>query len=61
LDEIEKIQINKFSPISFSIALDSKGKVYSWGHNNNGQLGLNDTNSREFPNLIQNLRKKQVS
>jgi len=32
-----------------SLALDSDGKVYAWGHNGNGQLGNNSTTSSSVP------------
>lgn len=34
------------------LALTSAGKVYSWGRNHNGQLGLGDTKKRDTPALI---------
>ena len=39
----------------YSLALDKNGKVYSWGYNNNGQLGLGDTAKRSLPVLVQSL------
>jgi alpha-tubulin suppressor-like RCC1 family protein len=34
------------------LALSSSGQVYSWGNNNNGELGHGDTESREIPTLV---------
>jgi alpha-tubulin suppressor-like RCC1 family protein len=35
--------------ISFSTAIDSIGRLWSWGRNNQGQLGLGDTLDRSSP------------
>ena len=38
---------------SFHLALDTNGKIYSWGYNNFGQLGNNDSSDGEsYPNYI---------
>jgi alpha-tubulin suppressor-like RCC1 family protein len=37
---------------SHSLALDIKGKLYSWGNNDFGQLGLSDKKKRIIPTLI---------
>jgi len=42
------------------LALTNHGMVYSWGHNDNGQLGLSDPQTRFEPNLIEELRKSTV-
>ena len=34
---------------SFSLALDTEGKVYAWGYNASGQLGNNSTTSSSIP------------
>uniref|UniRef100_A0A061R4H9 Regulator of chromosome condensation n=1 Tax=Tetraselmis sp. GSL018 TaxID=582737 RepID=A0A061R4H9_9CHLO len=36
----------------FSIAVTQDGRVYSWGANDHGQLGLGDTRDRSLPELI---------
>jgi len=38
-----------------SFALTQSGKVISWGLNNEGQLGLGDTESHESPGVIESL------
>jgi len=35
-----------------SLALTNNGKVYSWGHQNSGSLGLGDNSNRDVPTLI---------
>jgi alpha-tubulin suppressor-like RCC1 family protein len=35
-----------------SLALDTKGKLYAWGYNQYGQLGLGDEEERNIPTLI---------
>lgn len=35
-----------------SFALDTNGKLWAWGYNNQGQLGLGDTNSRDLPTAV---------
>ena len=35
-----------------TIAVDIDGKIYTWGKNSSGQLGLGDTNVRLLPTLI---------
>lgn len=39
------------------LALDSNGKVYAWGDNTYGQLGMNDTTPRNTPTEITELTK----
>ncbi|CAM3727585.1 RCC1 domain-containing protein [Polynucleobacter arcticus] len=39
----------------YSLALSASGKVYAWGWNGFGQLGLGDLKSRITPTLIPNL------
>ena len=39
----------------FSLALSKSGKVYAWGWNGFGQLGLNDLKARNTPTLIPQL------
>jgi alpha-tubulin suppressor-like RCC1 family protein len=36
----------------YSLALDTKGKLYTWGSNDRGQLGLGDKENRTIPTLI---------
>lgn len=38
---------------TYSLALDSDGKVYSWGLNWDGQLGINSTEIRHFPIAVE--------
>jgi hypothetical protein len=39
----------------YSLALSWDGRVYSWGHNNHGQLGHGDTQNRPAPVLVEGL------
>lgn len=43
------LKIGKYSTQSFAIALDSAGKVYSWGENTMGQLGHGDYINKSVP------------
>lgn len=43
------LKIGKYSTKSFAIALDSSGKVYSWGENAMGQLGHGDYLNKSVP------------
>jgi alpha-tubulin suppressor-like RCC1 family protein len=56
------IKIN--AGFSHSLALGENGKVYSWGYNNNGQLGDGTTNNRNVPVLVAdgdiNFRSKNI-
>ena len=40
---------------SFNVALTKEGRVWTWGQNSLGQLGLGDSNYRSEPTLIPNL------
>eukprot|EP00927_Polykrikos_kofoidii_P015807 TRINITY_DN17079_c0_g1_i4.p1 TRINITY_DN17079_c0_g1~~TRINITY_DN17079_c0_g1_i4.p1 ORF type:complete len:623 (-),score=107.25 TRINITY_DN17079_c0_g1_i4:14-1780(-) len=42
------------------LALTNGGKVYSWGGNNEGQLGLNDTQGRCEPVYVDGLREFSI-
>lgn len=44
------------SQTEHNIALKSDGSIWSWGYNNNGQLGLGDNVQRTFPTLLANLK-----
>ena len=59
IDEVEYFE----SPIvklatgrTHVLALDVKGRVYSWGKNDHGQLGHQDKADKEFPTKIETLR-----
>ena len=39
----------------YSLALSVSGRVYAWGWNGFGQLGLGDLQSRRLPTVIPNL------
>jgi len=43
------------------LALTNLGKVYVWGENNAGQLGLNDTQTRYEPVFVEELRLETVT
>lgn len=45
---------------SFALVMDSKGNIFSWGTNQNGELGLNDFDSRPTPTLIPSLKNKRL-
>lgn len=38
---------------SYAFALTASGKLYTWGHNNNGQCGSGNTNPIATPTLVQ--------
>ena len=46
---------------SIAIALDTNGKVYSWGNNEYGQLGHGDCRDRKLPTQILALKKKEIN
>lgn len=37
------------------------GKVYTFGHNMNGQLGLGDTRNHYQPEIVKSLLKKNIT
>ncbi|CAK0798381.1 unnamed protein product, partial [Prorocentrum cordatum] len=42
------------------LALSDRGKVFSWGDNGQGQLGLSDIQTRYEPNFVEELRNEAV-
>jgi alpha-tubulin suppressor-like RCC1 family protein len=36
------------------------GKVYTFGHNMNGQLGLGDTKNHSQPDIVRSILKKNI-
>jgi alpha-tubulin suppressor-like RCC1 family protein len=42
-------------------AITNQGKVYSWGFNNYGQLGVGDNNYRNIPTLVTGLQNKNIT
>lgn len=45
---------------SFAVVMDSKGLIYSWGSNQNGELGHGDFESKTTPTLIPGLKNKKI-
>jgi X-linked retinitis pigmentosa GTPase regulator len=39
----------------FGCAVNREGMVYSWGHNNNGELGQGDYDEKATPQLLLSL------
>lgn len=42
------------------MALDANGRVYAWGKNDCGQLGLGDSRDRKLPTQLQSLKQKEI-
>lgn len=54
-------QISKYhSQKCSAVALDANGRVYAWGKNDCGQLGLGDSRDRKLPTQLQSLKQKQI-
>ena len=45
---------------SFGILRDKEGLLWSWGQNDFGELGQNDTKARMYPNPISALKRKNI-
>lgn len=58
--EFKNIQIS-CDKEAFAAAVDTKGALYSWGFNKNGQLGHGDKVDRDLPIQVMQLRRKRVS
>eukprot|EP00261_Vitis_vinifera_P018697 XP_010648895.1 PREDICTED: uncharacterized protein LOC100253065 [Vitis vinifera] len=53
--------VKEISSGSYHVAaLTSKGSLYTWGMGANGQLGLGDTEDRNSPAVVEELRYRQV-
>jgi len=58
LDALEEVQIEAVSSgpaAAHQFAITSEGKVYAWGRNENGQLGLDDLKDRKCPTIVTEL------
>ena len=44
-----------------SVALDVEGRVYVWGRNEKGQLGLGDQLNRNVPTLLEALKDEKIA
>ncbi|KAL4466885.1 hypothetical protein ABPG74_010482 [Tetrahymena malaccensis] len=55
--EITEISIGNH----FGVAVTNEGKVYSWGINQQGQLGQGDSDIRIIPSLVEPLNEKKVN
>ena len=65
--DIGEIEFGMSTPIvkiatgrSHVLALDARGRVYSWGQNDKGQLGHNDTAVQDTPEKVKKLEKKDI-
>merc|ERR1712086_937568 len=43
-----------------TLCITADGSIFSWGSNDNGQLGVGDTESRHVPTLVTWLQGKRV-
>jgi len=55
LKDVPIVSVGVGSNSAFCMAVAEDGKVYSWGRNETGQLGLGDTKDRQCPTLIESL------
>jgi len=58
LEALEDVQIESVSSGPSAVhqfAVSTEGKVYAWGRNEKGQLGLNDLKDRKCPTLVEDL------
>lgn len=58
IDALEEVQIESVSSGPSAVhqfAITDEGKVYAWGRNEKGQLGLNDLKDRKCPTLVEDL------
>jgi alpha-tubulin suppressor-like RCC1 family protein len=55
LKDVPVVSVNVGSNSAFCMAITEDGKVYSWGRNENGQLGQGDTKDRFCPTLIEDI------
>jgi len=60
LKDITIVGVNKGCSSASCFAFDDEGKVYAWGRNEGGQLGLNDTKDRYVPTLVTAISGYQV-
>lgn len=58
LADVEIIAIENGNGFSFAVSDD--GKLYAWGSNTNGQLGLGDQDERLVPTLVAALAEEKV-
>jgi alpha-tubulin suppressor-like RCC1 family protein len=55
------VVLSKFSNQGSAIALDSQGRVFTWGSNEFGQLGQGDSRCRKLPTMLLGLKRKQIT
>jgi len=63
LEALEDVQIESVSSGASAVhqfAVSNEGKVYAWGRNEKGQLGLNDLKDRKCPTLVEDLTGYRV-
>merc|ERR1711884_70572 len=63
LAALEDVQIEYVSSGPAAVhtfAVDTEGKVYAWGRNEKGQLGLNDLKDRKCPTVVEELTGYRV-
>jgi len=64
LAALENVQVEAVSSGPCAVhqfAITDEGKVYAWGRNEKGQLGLNDLRDRKCPTLIESLSEHRVT
>ncbi len=58
LDDVTVVKIENGNGASY--AIDDLGRLYSWGQNTNGQLGLGDEVNRNVPSLVTDLADETI-
>ena len=55
LKDVNVVNVNKGCSSAFALVMDDGGQVYAWGRNEEGQLGLGDSEDKMVPSLVQEL------
>jgi len=60
LTDVEIESVSSGSAAVHQLAVTTEGKVYAWGRNEKGQLGVNDLKDRKCPTLVEDLTGYRV-
>jgi len=60
LKDINIVGVNRGSNSAFCMAIADNGHVYAWGRNENGQLGLGNSDDQFVPKLVKDLTGYEI-